>query len=109
MPHDTLVIRLSGKSQSTEIISGISIGGLFVHHPVCTCTEAHGAMWTVSHSASGMNLGATFTKRKDAMQFAKDMAATYDVTVGAHELIQQFYARGDKPSCADLADRNHAI
>ena len=101
----TLVVRLSGKEQLTETVTGIEINGFFVHHPIFPRTKYHGSMWTVSDCQSGMNLGATFEKQSDAAKFAQAVADNYDGHCDAKTLIQQSIERGDKPSIAALAEK----
>lgn len=104
---ETLTIRLSGKEQNTAIVNGFSINGFFVHHPY-TDKPAFAALWAVSHSASGMSLGAYFAKKRDAIAFTNEMAAIYDGNCDNEQLIAQFRARGSKPSVCDLAEKYNA-
>jgi hypothetical protein len=105
---DTLTVRLSGMAQETETVNGYDINGFFVHHRI-TDNPYTKKMWTVSHAVSGMNLGAFFDKLKHAKSFAAAMATNYDASTDAQGLIDQFIARGSKPSVCDLAEQNKAI
>jgi hypothetical protein len=103
----TLTVKLSGKDRATETVEGFEIAGFFVHHPI-TDKPAFAKMWTISHCQSGMNLGTYFDKLKDAKGCAEEIAGNYDGSASAQGLIDQFKARGDKPSICDLAERHNA-
>lgn len=98
---DTLTIRMSGSNNETETVEGIEVNGFFVHRNI-----TNGCLWTVSHSRSGMNLGANFTQRKNALSFAEELSNTYNGHVEAPELIEQFEARENKPSVCDLGEKH---
>jgi len=104
----TLAVRLSGKEQATETVTGFAVGGLFVHHPVTdeSKPKAWHDQWVISHSQSGMSLCCWFDKRRDAMNCAREIADTYDVTAAPKELIQQFRERGEKSSVAEIAEKH---
>jgi hypothetical protein len=104
---DTLTVRLSGMAQETETVNGYNVDGFFVHHRI-TDNPYTQKMWTVSHVVSGMNLGAFFDKLRDAKSFATAMATNYDASTDAQGLIDQFKARGSKPSVCELAEQNKA-
>lgn len=94
---ETLKLQLTGNE--TETVEGTEVNGFFLHRHL-TCDY----LWTVSHSQSGMNLGANFARRKHALSFAQAVSETYNGHVDATELIEQFKARGIKPSIADLGE-----
>jgi hypothetical protein len=99
---DTLIVRMSGAGNPTETVEGVEVNGFFVHRNVI-----NGCLWTVSHSQSGMNLGANFTMRKNALSFATELGNLYNGHTDADGLIEQFKARGDKPSVSDVGEQNH--
>lgn len=99
-----MIARLSGKEQETIEVSGDDFGGFFVHKYI----NIHGTKyspWTVSLRSEGQNLGANFSKRSEAVGFAKAMASHYDGNVSAENLITQFRGHKGKPSCADLGEQ----
>lgn len=98
---DTLTIRMSGQGNETETVEGTEVNGFFVHRNI-----TNGCLWTVSHSQSGMNLGANFTQRKNALSFATELSNLYDGHVDAEGLIAQFKARAEKPSVCDLGEKH---
>lgn len=107
MKTSTISIALSGKDQDRIPVEGFDVQGYFVHHSIRL--PGFATDWTVSHARSGQNLGARFDKRKHALDFARDMAANYNADCEPQEMFTQFRARGNKPSCADLAKKNHAL
>lgn len=98
---DTLTIRMSGAGSETETVEGIEVKGFFVHRNI-----TNGRLWTVTHSRSGMNLGANFTQRKNALSFAEELGNLYNGHVDAPQLIEQFKARAEKPSVCDLGEKH---
>ena len=102
MRTDTLTVRMSGAGNLTETVEGVEINGFFVHRNVI-----NGCLWTVSHSQSGMNLGANFTLRKNAIGLATDLGNLYNGHTDANGLIEQFKARAEKPSVCDLGAKHH--
>ena len=103
---NTMELRLSGAGNRTETVEGKKVGEFFVHHPV-SGTDALRKMWRVSHYRSGMSLGTDFSKLLDAVGFANDMNANYQGDCEPQQLIDQFYARGTKPSVCDLGEKWH--
>jgi hypothetical protein len=98
---DTLTVRLSGSANATETVEGTEVNGFFLHRHL-TCDY----LWTVSHTQSGMNLGANFAKRRHALSFAEEVGETYNGHVSADELIGQFKTRGTKPSICELGEKH---